>query len=87
MKETKIRIVPYEPLGVKWFKHLISFTAVILAPISLGIYMDSTAMQWMGFITTIMMVAGVATIMGDRYTVHTTDEARKLLDQIDAERA
>jgi hypothetical protein len=57
----------------------------IVLPIGLGVLVDSTAMQWVGFVFGLVLMIGVANQIRKENTVHSFDEARRLLDRMENE--
>lgn len=60
---------------------------VQVAPISFGILTGSVAMQWVGFVFTMLFFAVVISLIIKQNTGLTIAEARKRLDEIELEQA
>lgn len=60
---------------------------VQVVPISFGILTGSAAMQWAGFVFTMLFMVAVVTVMVKQNTGLTVAEARKRLDEIEREQA
>jgi hypothetical protein len=64
----------------RWVRVTINFAVMSIAPIGLGIYLQSAAMQWLGFVFSILgiftMTANVVKKFDD------IEEAKKYLDGI-----
>jgi hypothetical protein len=54
-------------------------------PISLGIWTGSAAMQWVGFVFSLVLVIGLAVSLQKRDQGLTIQQARQRLDEIEAE--
>jgi hypothetical protein len=57
----------------------------IVLPIGLGVLVDSDAMQWVGFVFGLAIMIGFTKQFNDQNTVHSFDEARRLLDRMEKE--
>ena len=55
----------------------------VVLPIGLGVYVESTAMQWAGFIMGMMLLFAFNLASHRQHRFRTTDEARDHLDKID----
>ncbi len=59
----------------------------IIAVIGVGALLDSSAMQWAGFIVWGLMMIGIAKRLTGKDVALTIPEARRRLDEIEAEEA
>lgn len=85
MTEKKIYIQFKEPMGYRYFRLSFGLALLVIAPVSLGIVADSTAMQWVGFVFTLTTVLAIATNMAKKTTFKSIDEARTYLDKLEEE--
>ncbi len=83
-QEIKIHISAPQTVGL-WARRLVSATAILIAPISIGIACDSAAMQWVGFVMSFILLAAVSKRAADDTTFSSIAEVRAYLDRIDAE--
>lgn len=58
---------------------------MVVTPITIGIIVNSDAMQWVGFILGSLAVIGFANQVNKNNTVHSFAEARALLDKMESE--
>ncbi len=65
------------------FRTTFSVLVLTACPILLGRAVDSTPLQWLGFVFGLLIVSGIAMSIHGRTTFKTTDEARAYLDKID----
>jgi uncharacterized membrane protein len=68
-------------------RNVIRLLAVIngvLAPIGVGVLVDSVTMQWAGFILGLLIVGGIAQATIDPNQFATVDEAKARLDEMKA---
>lgn len=63
----------------------VSSTALTVLVIGVGVVADSAAMQWAGFVSLLLTVIGLSVIKSKKDDCLTIDEARKRLDEIEAE--
>lgn len=56
----------------------------VLAPIAVGVLVDSIVMQWAGFILGLLIVGGIAKSVIDPNQFATVDEAKARLDEMKA---
>lgn len=82
MTETKSIIIK-DMRTPKWIRVLLSLTAGFIVPISIGIIVDSSAMQWTGFVFGILLMIGFAAVDGKRTTFKTIAEAKAYLDTLE----
>lgn len=74
--EKKLNIyVNTTPTLMKWFQRLVGVVAMIVLPIGIGVYTDSTAMQWAGFTFGMLCILGFAISDVKRRTFTTYDDA------------
>ena len=83
MNETKRYsiIISKRPGIGKWFRLLVFVAVMTFAPISIGILVGSTAMQWLGFLLSIWII--IALTNKQSFWAPSTDEVRAYLDKID----
>ncbi len=81
--EKKLVIVIMDSRLKNSLRETISTLVVLIAPITLGIAMQSTAMQWVGFVLGFMAVFSYANRIVSENTRHTITEARQLLDALE----
>lgn len=82
--EKKLTIVIVDSRAKAAARATISTLLFLIAPIALGIVMDSKAMQWAGFVLGFLLFISHATRFTSANTRHTIEEARKLLDTLEA---
>jgi len=81
MSETKIIINDLRT--PKWFRMMISITAGFIVPIGIGVVVDSSAMQWTGFVFGILLMVGLAASESKKTTFKTVAEAKAYLDTLE----
>ncbi|UXT99427.1 hypothetical protein [Agrobacterium tumefaciens] len=81
--EKKLTIVIIDSRAKAYVRTAISTFLFLIAPISLGIVMDSNAMQWTGFVFGFLMFLSYAKRDMSENTRHTIAEARQLLDALE----
>lgn len=67
----------------KWFRVMLSVTAGFIVPIGIGIAVDSSAMQWTGFVFGILLMLGLAAADVKKTTFKTIAEAKAYLDTLE----
>jgi hypothetical protein len=60
------------------------FYALLFGLIGLGVFVDSAAMQWAGFVVAFLALVGMAATAEKRNKGLTIAEARKRLDELEA---
>lgn len=83
--EQKIYIQFKEPISHKYFKLSFGLAILVVGPTALGIVADSAAMQWLGFVFTLLTVFAIAANMAKHTTFKTIDEARAYLNELEKE--
>lgn len=71
--------------ALMWLARSLSITACTLAPIVVGVIVDSPAMQWVGFLFGVLLVFAVSIRLHNEHTVHSIAEARAVLDRLENE--
>lgn len=67
----------------RWIRMFLSITSVVVLPILLGIWMQSTAMQWVGFFMCIVLMFNIAGANVKRFT--SIEEAKAYLNSLKEE--
>lgn len=80
MAEQKVMITITDSRSYRWFRQSVSVALVLIAPIGLGVYLQSTAMQWAGFLMTCVGIVAMAT-QGSKKFDNIAD-AKKYLDTL-----
>lgn len=83
MTNTTITIINSSTLGRTVTRSLAVFNGVI-APIGVGVLVDSAAMQWAGFVMGSFIALAFAKMSLDPYRYKTADEAKAALDAMKA---
>jgi len=81
MTKTTPVIIVHETIAQSWIRDA-SSVAGFVALISIGVYLDSSAMQWVGAILGFLTICGSATAAARKHKM-TVAEARKRLDEIE----
>lgn len=66
---------------MKWVRTLLSMLFAVMLPVGIGIYAQSSAMQWVGFSFGVLAVLGWAVGDAKRTTFETYDEAISFLQK------
>lgn len=83
--ETKTHeITLYNRTARNRFHSFILFGPLPVATIGLGVLFESPAMQWWSFVLTILLILGFATVAMKKNKGLTIEQARKRLDEIEA---
>ncbi|SLN74809.1 hypothetical protein ROJ8625_04105 [Roseivivax jejudonensis] len=82
MAEREVIIVSETPLQ-SWMRDASTF-ALFAGLVGLGVWTDSSAMEWAGFLIAILFFLIKASVITSK-NVHTISEARKRLDEIEQE--
>lgn len=71
-------------VALKWVRGIILCSLITLGPVGLGVWADSPAMQWVGFVMTFIVFITVGKMMTENkeYRVTTKSEAEKALNEI-----
>lgn len=83
MKKTFVIIDQRGP-WTKFLRNVVSSFLLCVLPISLGVVVDSMAMQWVGFFWSALTVFGIAMSGLGEKRAYTIAEARAVLDQMEA---
>lgn len=84
MRDRKIEIVTHPAFNLR---RVTLGLALQMVPIAVGIWTGSAAMQWMGFVCSLIIMFAVAAMLVRRDQGLTIAEARVRLDEIEAEEA
>lgn len=68
-----------------WFRKLVSIVGAVCAPIAIGAYLESSAMQWVGFIFGSVTVIGMAVSESKKNTFDNIEAAKRRLDEFASE--
>lgn len=80
MKTERLNIrVDVVPGKYKWLWNLISIVLAVVIPVSIGIAVNSTAMQWVGFFFGVLSIFGWAAKVSKETTFSTYNEAIEYL--------
>lgn len=82
MKNITISIIDSRKF-TSYLRKLISSCAYLFAPVALGVYLDSAAMQWIGFVMGLIMMSVWAYNDPTKFT--TIADARAYLDKLERE--
>lgn len=66
-------------------RRLISLMALVILPISIGIFNNSAAMSWIGFFFAILFTIAMGATLMKKSTTYSIQEARAYLDKIERE--
>jgi hypothetical protein len=80
-KQTREIILVKETPLKSWVRDASTF-ALFVSMIGVGVYLDSTALQWIGAIIAFITIMARATWVKESHT-YTISEARKRLDEIE----
>lgn len=84
MTDKTITIVNASTLG-RTVPRVLYLIAGVIAPIAVGVVVDSAAMQWAGFVLGFFCVGGIAKASMDRDRFTTVEAAKARLDQMKAD--
>lgn len=79
----EIQILNHAPRARIWLSRAASFVVMSILPITIGVVLNSPAMQWLGFVFSILAILGLVHRWNVDTTFNTTHEARLFLDKID----
>lgn len=82
IQKHQITITNTKPFA-KVMRVTFSTLALTAAPILIGVFVESAAMEWLGFTFGILLLFTLAFSGQSKTTFTTTDEARAYLDKID----
>jgi hypothetical protein len=85
-KTYKIEITNRRSSFRRWVQTMVFTAITVIAPISIGVWVGSTAMQWLGFLFAFMLLLaiGMKSVEKDTRKVHTFAEARRAIDEMEA---
>lgn len=82
MKERKITITLIDARrNRRWLGTLLSISLTVCLPIGLGVALDSTAMQWLGFIFALLALGGIVFSNTKGNSFDNVDAAKARLDE------
>lgn len=83
--EKKITITIVDRRANTFWRRLLTVVVIVLGPTSIGILLDNPAMQWLGFVFTLLLFFGFSAAEQKKSVTHSITEARRRLDELERE--
>lgn len=71
--------------NVRWWTTLFSIVVSVVGPVLLGVLLESTAMQWVGFIFGLLSIMGIVYRDTNRNSFKSIEAAKARLDELTRE--